>query len=361
MKTAAAGCLLFAASVVDGFVSQLSLKSGLSHQLSYGRLKPHRWNLEGVFAKEETSSVGEVLDASASTPEAADGLSDEVAERKANKKAERKKQIRSEGGALSFNTKFGALNPYAIYYGLTSIVLGIVWLGALTICDILYTITGGRFDAQRRLPVFINHVWGTLLMRFSRSYPEMERRDILIDFYKQNRAAMFVANHNSWMDIPFMGATIGWRNYKMVAKKELERVPILGRAIKCAKNVSVDRSDRRSQLFTLKSGMQWLKDGVHLCTFPEGTRSRSGRVMDFKNGAFKMAHKVGAPVIPLSIVGAGKVMPSHWMFPYRHAHGVAKVVVHEPIESEGMSEEELANAAREAIISGLPDEQRPKK
>lgn len=52
---------------------------------------------------------------------------------------------------------------------------------------------------------------------------------------------MFVSNHNSWMDIPFLGHTIGWRNYKFVAKKELEKVPILGKAIKVAKNVLVDR------------------------------------------------------------------------------------------------------------------------
>lgn len=284
-----------------------------------------------------------------------------ASEDKSDKKAARNKQIRADGGIFAFDTKFGALNPFAIYYGLVSIFLGICWFAVLNLCDLLYIVTGKRFDRLRRLPVFCNHVWGTLLMRFSRSYPKIENRDVLMDFYKQNRAAMFVANHNSWMDIPFMGATIGWRNYKMVAKKELEKVPILGRAITCAKNVCVDRSDRRSQFFTLKAGMQWLKDGVHLCTFPEGTRSRSGRVMNFKNGAFKMAHKVGAPVIPLSIVATGKVMPAYWMFPCRPARGVAKVVVHEPIESEGKTEDELAHAAREAIISGLPDDQRPEK
>lgn len=69
---------------------------------------------------------------------------------------------------------------------------------------------------------------------------------------------MFVSNHNSWMDIPFIGHTIGWHNYKFVAKKELEKVPILGKAIMVSKNVCVDRSDRKSQLMTLKQGMKWL-------------------------------------------------------------------------------------------------------
>ena len=172
---------------------------------------------------------------------------------------------------------------------------------------------------------------------------------------------MFVANHNSWMDIPFLGASIGWKNYKLISKAELAKVPILGKAIKVGGHIMVSRNDPRSQIKTLKQGIQLLKDGVHLCTYPEGTRTRNGRLAKFKNGAFKMAHKAGAPVIPISIVGAEKVMPIHWMFPHRPARGVAKVVIHEPIESVGKTEDELAKAVRNAIIAGLPLEQRPLK
>jgi 1-acyl-sn-glycerol-3-phosphate acyltransferase len=162
------------------------------------------------------------------------------------------------------------------------------------------------------------------------------------------------------MDIPFLGASIGWRNYKIISKKELGAVPILGKAIKVAGNLMVDRTDRKSGLKTLKRGIQYLKeDGVHLCTFPEGTRTRTGRLMPFKNGAFKMAHKAGAPIIPVSIVGADEVMPVHWMFPYRPSHNVCRVIIHEPIESEGISEAELAARVRTAMIAGLPESQRP--
>jgi len=81
--------------------------------------------------------------------------------------------------------------------------------------------------------------------------------------------------------------------------------------------------------------------------------------MKFKKGAFKMAYKAGAPVIPVSIVGAGKVMPPHWMFPLKPARNVAKVVIHEPVESVGKTEDELADEVRKAMISGLPEDQRP--
>jgi len=275
------------------------------------------------------------------------------------KQQKRMQQIRKEGGIFAINTKLGALNPYAIYYGLVSIALGLVWFVALTFSQLLYKLTGGRLDKKRRLPVFFSHVWGTLLLLFTGSFPKVENWDVIQDFHKSGRKAMFVANHNSWMDIPFLGHTIGWHNYKFVAKKELEKVPILGKAIKVAKNVLVDRTNRKSQLLTLKQGMRWLDDGVNLCTFPEGTRSRSGRLMPFKNGAFKMAHKAGKPVIPISICGAAKVMPSYWLFPMKPSYNVCKVVVHEPIESEGKTEQELADAVRDAIIEGLPEEQRP--
>jgi len=174
------------------------------------------------------------------------------------KQQKRIQQIRKEGGIFAFNTKFGALNPYAIYYGLVSIALGLVWFVALTFSQLFYKLTGGKLDKRRRLPVFFSHVWGTLLMLFTGCFPKVENWDAIKDFHKSGRKAMFVANHNSWMDIPFLGHTIGWHNYKFVAKKELEKVPILGKAIKVAKNVLVDRSNRRSQLLTLKQGMKWL-------------------------------------------------------------------------------------------------------
>lgn len=241
-------------------------------------------------------------------------------------------------------------------------------------------------------------------MRLSRSFPEMIGLEKLDVFYSQNRPAMFVANHCSWMDIPFLGATVGWRNYKLVSKKELGVVPILGDAIRVGGNIMVDRTDRKSQLMTLKQGINYLKkvrkyirdrrfrclwryhvrmvrtagnmslltcsvysvclntkEGIHLCTFPEGTRSRSGRLMSFKNGAFKMAHKARAPVIPISIIGSQKVMPTGWMFSMKPSRGTAKIVIHDPVESEGKTEDELAEAVRQIMISGLPDEQKPLK
>jgi hypothetical protein len=101
------------------------------------------------------------------------------------KKKERRSIVRKEGGLFAFNTKYGGLNPFAIYYGLVSILLGIPWYIALSFCQLLYTITGNRWDRKRRVPITINHLWGICLMRLTNCFPKMENVDILRDFYKE--------------------------------------------------------------------------------------------------------------------------------------------------------------------------------
>eukprot|EP00558_Chaetoceros_sp_UNC1202_P010694 CAMPEP_0197236404 /NCGR_PEP_ID=MMETSP1429-20130617/3513_1 /TAXON_ID=49237 /ORGANISM="Chaetoceros sp., Strain UNC1202" /LENGTH=239 /DNA_ID=CAMNT_0042695173 /DNA_START=157 /DNA_END=876 /DNA_ORIENTATION=- len=161
-------------------------------------------------------------------------------------------------GIFTFKTKYGYLNPFAIWYGFVAILLGLPWFVALTCCQLMYKVSK-KLDTFKRVPTFFSQIWGTWLLRLTGSCPKIEGKDILKKFYKENRAAMFVANHNSWMDIPFVGSTIGWRNYKLISKAELGKVPILGKSIAVGGHVMVDRTNRRSQIMTLKSGMQWLK------------------------------------------------------------------------------------------------------
>lgn len=93
--------------------------------------------------------------------------------------------IKSKGGRFSFNTKYGALNPFAIYYGLTSILLGLPWFVALTCYQLIQYVTRGRFDRLRRIPVHLNQLWGESLLVLTRCFPEMIHRDRLQKFYKE--------------------------------------------------------------------------------------------------------------------------------------------------------------------------------
>lgn len=101
------------------------------------------------------------------------------------KQQKRLQQIKSEGGPLSFQTKYGALNPFAIYYGITSILLGIVWFVALSIMQILYKITGDRFDRKRRIPVFLSQCWGTALLALTGCFPRIENWGVIREFHKR--------------------------------------------------------------------------------------------------------------------------------------------------------------------------------
>ena len=90
-----------------------------------------------------------------------------------------------KGGFLSFKTKLGYLNPFAIYYGLTSILLGIPWFVVLTMCQFMYKITNNKWDKMKRVPIFFSHIWGYLLLRLTNCMPEVEGLDILEKFYKE--------------------------------------------------------------------------------------------------------------------------------------------------------------------------------
>lgn len=171
---------------------------------------------------------------------------------------------------------------------------------------------------------------------------------------------MFVANHCSWMDIPFVGVNVGWRNYKMIAKQELLKVPILSKSLSVAGHVMLDRSSRRSQFNAYKKGVQYLKDGVNLVTFPEGTRSRDGRLGPFKKGAFKMAEAVNAPIVPMTIGYAHKVQPLDFIFPVRRSRSIpATIHFGEAIDTAGKKDEEVMEAVWNEIAADLPESQKP--
>ena len=247
MKASSVISILCILQGADGFVSP-------SPRTTVGQYTVSKLELKGQDASLRYSQNSSPLQVAAAAASATGETPAPVA--KAGKKT--LKELREEGGLFTVNTPIGALNPFALYYGLMSLFLGIPWYIGLKLTQLMYWVTRGKVDKKRRIPVFLSQVWGTTLMRLSRSTPVIENKEILTEFFKKGQPAMFCANHCSWADIPFLGYTVGWRNYKLVSKKELEQVPILGAAIKIGGNVLLDRSDRRSQLRTLKQGINLL-------------------------------------------------------------------------------------------------------
>ena len=228
-----------------------------------------------------------------------------------------------------------------------------------------------KIDPFRRIPICAGYMWGLLSMTVFGMWPAVEGRENLevlreVDENGKKgklKPAMYVANHNSWMDIVFVGRVFGFANNKMIAKAELMKVPILGRALKVAGHVTLDRTNRRSQMQAFKGGVQLLKDGVNLVTFPEGTRTKTGRMGSFKKGAFKMAQSVGAYVVPMSIHYADKVQPLDYAFPAKPSQMRPKAVIKigKPIATEGKSDDDLLEEVWTAIADELPESQKPAK
>lgn len=93
--------------------------------------------------------------------------------------------IRKYGGMFAFDTKYGALNPYGIVYGFIAIGLGIPWYCALWMYQIFQTITFNRFDKKKAFPIFLNQMWGEVLMLLTGSWPKIENPEVLRNFYKE--------------------------------------------------------------------------------------------------------------------------------------------------------------------------------
>jgi len=226
---------------------------------------------------------------------------------------------------------------------------------------------GIEVDSKKGWGVRANGIWGWLVLLLTGNAPiitgKYRTRALLKGRPAGSPGVMYVANHCSWMDIPYVAMAIGVsRNFKIVAKKELLRVPILGSAISTSDNITVDRTSRRSQIETYKKGVAWLRKGVDLCTFPEGTRSEDGRLSAFKRGAFKMALKAGSPIVPISISYTHVLNPKDWVFPVRPARLMpVRVHVHDPVETEGKTEEEVVEAVQMKLCEALPECQRPRE
>jgi 1-acyl-sn-glycerol-3-phosphate acyltransferase len=132
-------------------------------------------------------------------------------------------------------------------------------------------------------------------------------------------------------------------------------------ALEQGEHILIDRDDRRSQLRTFKEGITWLKKGVPLMAFPEGQRSVDGHLTVFKGGLFLMAVKTKVPIVPLTISHAHSVMPSNSLFPVQSGYGKLHVHVHDPIDTEGKTEEELSALVRASFLKTLPLEQHPRE
>src|SRR3982751_1022919 len=164
-----------------------------------------------------------------------------------------------------------------------------------------------------------------------------------------------MCNHVLNLDPPLVVPKIPKRTAVLV-KKELFRIPLLGKAMRMASFVPVDRSNRDAAIASIQRATEVMKSGVNITIFPEGTRSPDGKLLPFKKGPFHLAFESKAPVIPMTIFGTEKLMSKGSM---KIRGGQTTLIFHAPIlPANYQSREELMAAVRAQIESGLPQEMR---
>jgi 1-acyl-sn-glycerol-3-phosphate acyltransferase len=169
---------------------------------------------------------------------------------------------------------------------------------------------------------------------------------------------VFASNHASNLDPVALVPNIP-RRVALLAKKEVFRVPILSKALRQAKLIPVDRADKESAAESVDIAVKYMKEGLSFCVYPEGTRSRDGRLLPFKKGTFLMAIRAAAWVVPVSLAGTPRLMrKGDWTI-----HPGEVVVRYGPaIKASEYAEDQrdqLRQRVQDLVAAGLPEDQQP--
>jgi len=222
----------------------------------------------------------------------------------------------------------------------------IVWITALVLSGTVAILTMVLLliPKGRKTSADLIRWWAGLVMRLAGVRTEIVGEEkIPVD-----DLAIFIANHQSVLDIPTVISLLP-SGVNMFAKRSLFQIPIFGWAMHAQGFVPVARKNRNKARQSLEPAEAALKGGRQLFLFPEGTRSRTGELGKFKTGAFRLGIATGAPIIPLTLIGAYSILPPGRRFIRR---GTITMVVGEAIETEGLEQadrHELRDRARRWI------------
>ena len=174
-----------------------------------------------------------------------------------------------------------------------------------------------------------------------------------LDQLDRSRTYIFMANHVSNIDPPLLAPRIPGRT-SIMAKQELFKIPILGKAMRMASLIPVNRGDRDAGIAAVRAATEVVKQGIHMMIYVEGHRSFDGKLLPFKKGPFYLAEECQVPVVPITISGTHYVMPKRR---FSIKPGVVTLIFHKPIEpAEFGTREELMETVRSVVNSGLPQE-----
>lgn len=222
----------------------------------------------------------------------------------------------------------------------------------LTLLTALTTIVGCLLGGERVFSYYPGMIWSRLTCYLALCPVRVRGREHI----ERGKSYVFVANHQGAFDIfmiyGFLGVPIKW-----VMKAGLEKIPFVGAACRAAGFIFVDNSSTKAAARSVREAERALKSGASIAIFPEGSRTKTGRLGRFKKGAYQMAADQHLPIIPITLNGPFDVLPIGSLNLHRRP---MEMVIHEAIPAESMDPsheglQQMANRTREIIESSLWD------
>jgi 1-acyl-sn-glycerol-3-phosphate acyltransferase len=174
------------------------------------------------------------------------------------------------------------------------------------------------------------------------------------DIIDRRAPYIFMSNHLSFLDGPLLFWLIP-QAIRVILKKEVFRIPVVGQGMRFVGFVPVDRKGVRGGKKSIDRAAHLMRErGYSYLIFPEGTRSRDGGTQAFKRGGFFLALESGAAIVPITIRGTYELMPRGTIFPRQ---GKVDVLFHPPVPVMGHDQENmqtLIDKIKGIIVSGLP-------
>jgi 1-acyl-sn-glycerol-3-phosphate acyltransferase len=197
-------------------------------------------------------------------------------------------------------------------------------LASITLPLSLLVVLFAPFDRKGKFAYGVGRLWTWTILKLGGvrlKVRGLERLD-------PDRAYVFIANHQSNVDIPALMQGLPNFQLRWIAKKQLAYVPFFGWALWAAKHILVDRADRAAAMASLTQAKEKIAAGISVVIFPEGTRGAGGNLLPFKRGGFLLALKTEAPIVPVAIKGSWKILPRQ---AWRIKPGEIELVIDAPI------------------------------
>lgn len=201
------------------------------------------------------------------------------------------------------------------------LLLRVKYLGAL-----------GRKEEKAGYVEKITGAWARLVIKITGSRVKVTG----LENIPKNTPVVYISNHQGDFDtLAFLGYVPGHKCF--ISKIEVLKVPLLSSWMKAMYCVFMDRSNIKQSVESINKGIDNLRQGYSVIIFPEGTRSRSSEMGEFKSGSFKLATRTGIPIVPVTIKNTYKI----WEEKKRVRSADVEMIISEPVETDYLTKEEL--------------------